>query len=117
MENQFEELKNFISDLFNKKTKVDEAEIVNVLEIEEVAAKISELETAINASEENNTELSAALEERESNIVALIDEVKSLETKLAKYEGTSSNVVPEKDPAPVKSEAKVNDWDNLVNIF
>ena len=117
MENQFEELKNFISDLFNKKTKVDEAEIVNVLEIEEVAAKISELETAINASEENNTELSAALEERESNIVALIDEVKSLETKLAKYEGTSSNVVPEKDPAPVKSEAKANEWDNLVNIF
>lgn len=117
MENQFEELKNFISDLFNKKTKVDEAEIVNVLEIEEVAAKIGELETAINASEENNTELSAALEERESNIVALIDEVKSLETKLAKYEGTSSNVVPEKDPAPVKSEAKVNDWDSLVNIF
>ena len=76
MENQIEELKNFISDLFNKKTKVDEAEIVNVLENEEVVAKISELEIAINASEETNTELSAALEERESNIVALIDEVK-----------------------------------------
>jgi ATP-dependent Clp endopeptidase proteolytic subunit ClpP len=117
MENQIEELKNFISDLFNKKTKVDEAEIVNVLENEEVVAKISELETAINASEETNTELSAALEERESNIVALIDEVKSLETKLAKYEGTSSNVVPEKDPAPVKSEESVNPWDSVTNMF
>ena len=117
MENQIEELKNFISDLFNKKNKVDEAEVVNVLENEEVANKISELEFAIAASEDNLTDLSAALEEKESNLVALIDEVKSLETKLAKYEGTSSNVVPEKDPTPVKSESKVNDWDNLTNMF
>ena len=117
MENQIEELKNFISDLFNKKNKVDEAEVVNVLENEEVANKISELENAIAASEDNLTDLSAALEEKESNLVALIDEVKSLETKLAKYEGTSSNVVPEKDPTPVKSESKVNDWDNLTNMF
>ncbi len=55
MENQIEDLKNFISDLFNKKNKVDEAEIVNVLENEEVAAKISELENSINLSDENLT--------------------------------------------------------------
>lgn len=117
MESQFEELKNFISDLFNKKSNVEETEVVNVLENEEVAAKIGELETAINASEERNTDLSASLEGRESEIVALIDEVKSLETKLAKYEGTSSNVVPEQDPAPVKSEASVNPWDSVTNMF
>ena len=117
MENQIEDLKNFISDLFNKKNKVDEAEIVNVLENEEVAAKISELENSINLSDENLTELTASLEEKESNIVALIDEVKNLESKLAKYEGTSSNVVPEKDPAPVASESKPNTWDDLANVF
>lgn len=117
MENQIDELKNFISDLFNKKNKVDKAEVVNVLENTEVMAKINELEEAINASDENLTELSASLEEKETNIVALIDEVKNLESKLAKYEGTSSNVVPEKDPAPVKSEGKVNSWDNLINVF
>lgn len=117
MENQIDELKNFISDLFNKKNKVDKAEVVNVLENTEVMAKINELEEAINASDENLTELSASLEEKETNIVALIDEVKNLESKLAKYEGTSSNVVPEKDPAPIKSEGKVNEWDNLVKLF
>ena len=90
---------------------------MNVLENEEVAAKISELENAISLSDDNLTELTASLEEKESNIVALIDEVKALETKLAKYEGTSSNVVPEKDPAPVKSETASNSWDDLVNIF
>ena len=117
MENQIEDLKNFISDLFNKKNKVDKAEVVNVLENEEVAAKISELENAISLSDDNLTELTASLEEKESNIVALIDEVKNLETKLAKYEGTSSNVVPEKDPAPVASESKPNTWDDLANVF
>lgn len=117
MENQIEELKNFISDLFNKKTKVDKEEFVNILENKEVAAKIGELEDAITASEENLTDLSASLEERESNIVALIDEVKSLETKLAKYDATSSAVVPEKDPAPVKTDVPANAWDGLTNMF
>tara|TARA_R110000824_G_C15186372_1_gene674310 strand:+ start:639 stop:1613 length:975 start_codon:yes stop_codon:yes gene_type:complete len=117
MENQIDELKNFISDLFNKKNKVDKEEFVNVLENTEVAAKINELEVAMNASDENLTELSASLEEKESNIIALMDEVKNLESKLAKHEGTSSNVVPEKDPAPVKSEGKATQWDNLTTIF
>lgn len=117
MENQIEELKNFISDLFNKKNKVDEAEVVNVLENEEVAAKISELEEAIKTSNENLTDVSNTLEEKESNILALIDEVKNLEDKLAKYEGTSSAVVPEKDPNPVKSEVVSNSWDSLSEMF
>ena len=116
MENQIEELKNFISDLFNKKNKV-EKEVVNILENKEVSAKISELEKAINASDDNLTELTDSLGEKESNIVALLDEVEKLESKLAKYEGTSSNVVPEKDPTPAMAENKGNEWDNLVNIF
>ena len=116
MENQIEELKNFISDLFNKKNKV-EKEVVNILENKEVSAKISELEKAINASDDNLTELTDSLGEKESNIIALLDEVEKLESKLAKYEGTSSNVVPEKDPTPAMAENKGNEWDNLVNIF
>ena len=117
MENQIEELKSFISDLFNKKSKVDKTEVVNVLENKEVAAKISELESAITASDESLTDLSASLEEKDSNIVALLDEVKNLESKLAKYEGTSSNVVPAKDPSLDVSNNSGNEWDKLVNIF
>ena len=117
MENHIEELKNFITDLFNKKNKVEQAELVNILETPEVSAKIIELEEAIATSDDNLTELTDSLGEKESNIVALLDEVKSLESKLAKYEGTSSNVVPEKDPAPVKTEGVLNSWDGLTNIF
>tara|TARA_R110000822_G_scaffold112812_4_gene243810 strand:+ start:7481 stop:8734 length:1254 start_codon:yes stop_codon:yes gene_type:complete len=115
MENQIEELRNFISDLFNKKNKVEE--VVNVLENEEVSAKISELEGAINASNESLTELTNSLGEKESNIVALLDEVKNLELKLAKLDGTSSAVVPEKDPSPMKTENSVNEWDKLASTF
>tara|TARA_B110000046_G_scaffold13342_1_gene13094 strand:+ start:22553 stop:23806 length:1254 start_codon:yes stop_codon:yes gene_type:complete len=115
MENQIEELRNFISDLFNKKNKVEE--VVNVLENEEVSAKISELEGAINASNESLTELTNSLGEKESNIVALLDEVKNLESKLAKLDGTSSAVVPEKDPSPMKTENSVNEWDKLASTF
>lgn len=115
MENQIEELRNFISDLFNKKNKVEEG--VNVLENKEVSEKISELEGAINASNDSITELTNSLGEKESNIVDLLDEVKNLESKLAKLDGTSSAVVPEKDPSPMVIEGSVNEWDKLAVSF
>ena len=115
MEKQFEELKNFISDIFAKNNKVEE---VKILDNEEVSEKMEVLEKAIEASKTNIDELSASLEEKESNIVALVDEVKVLEDKLAKYEGTPSAVVPEKDPSPVMENKSNNPWDKLaLDIF
>ena len=115
MEKQFEELKNFISDIFAKNNKVEEVKILDNVEVSE---KMEVLEKAIEASKTNIDELSASLEEKESNIVALVDEVKVLEDKLAKYEGTPSAVVPEKDPSPVMENKSNNPWDKLaLEIF
>ena len=112
MEKQFEDLKSFISDLFSAKAEVKE---VKILDNEEVNAKIAELEEAIKASSNTISDLSASLEEKESNIVALADEVTSLEDKVAKYEGTPSEIVPEKDPHPVTADKVVNVWDDLAS--
>ena len=114
MEKQFEELKNFISDIFAKNNKVEE---VKILDNEEVSEKMGVLEKAIEASKTNIDELSASLEEKESNIVALVDEVKVLEDKLAKYEGTASDVVPEKDPSPEMDSKVVNPWDKVASLI
>ena len=76
MEKQFEDLKAFISDLFVAKAETKE---VKILDNKEVNAKMTELEEAITASNNTIAELSASLEEKESNIVALADEVNSLE--------------------------------------
>jgi ATP-dependent Clp endopeptidase proteolytic subunit ClpP len=115
MENQIEELKNFISDLFNKKNNVKE---VKVLDNEEVVAKISSLEESIKSSNENVSNLTNTLEEKESNILTLVNEVKSLEDKIAKYDGTPSSVVPDSDPNPIASDKVVNEWDALaLEIF
>jgi len=115
MENQIEELKNFISDLFNKKESVKE---VKILDNKEVMAKISSLEESITDSNKNVTDLTEALGEKESNIVALSDEVKSLEDKLAKFNGTPSSVIPDSDPNPSEDSVVVNSWDSLaINIF
>ena len=110
MENQIEELKNFISELFNKKV---EAKEVKILDNEEVVNKISALEDSISESAKNVSDLTDTLGEKESNIIALTDEVKALEEKLAKYDGTPSEIVPEKDPNPVMENKVVNQWDNL----
>ena len=115
MEKHFEELKNFISDLFSN--KVENVAEVKVLDNEEVTEKINSLEEMINNSNKENTELSAALEEKESNIVALVDEVKMLEEKLAKMDATPTAVVPESDPNPVVGETKVDAWSNLADVF
>ena len=111
MKEQIEELKNFISELFDKKSEVKN---VKILDSTEVNDKISSLENAISASEKNNEELSETLSEKESNIVALADEIVNLEAEVAKYKGTSSEVAPEKDPHPVVEEsAPVNGWDSI----
>jgi chromosome segregation ATPase len=112
MEKQFEDLKSFISDLFSAKAEVKE---VKILDNEEVNVKIKELEEAIEASTNTITELSSSLEEKESNIVALADEVNTLEDKVAKYEGIPTEITSEKDPHPVTAEKVVNVWDNLAS--
>ena len=117
MENQIEELKNFISELFNKKN-VKEVKEVKILDNEEVVAKISALEGSITDSNKNVSDLTEALGEKESNIIALNEEVKSLEEKLAKLNGTPSSIVPEGDPNPEMMEEVEDVWSNLaVNIY
>ena len=112
MKEQIEELKNFISEMFDKKTEVKN---VKILDSSEVNDKISSLENAISASEKTNEDLSETLKEKESNIVALADEITNLEAEVAKYKGTSSEVAPEKDPNPVVEDdsTPVNAWDSL----
>jgi ATP-dependent Clp endopeptidase proteolytic subunit ClpP len=114
MEKQFDDLKNFISDLFSAK-KENNVEEVKVLDNEEVVAKMKDLEDAINASTETINELSTTLEEKESNIVALADEVSVLEDKVAKYEGQPSDIVPEKDPNPTPENVSEDVWDSFAN--
>lgn len=117
MENQIEELKNFISELFNKKN-VKEVKEVKILDNEEVVAKISALEGSITDSNKNVSDLTEALGEKESNIIALNEEVKSLEEKVAKLNGTPSSIVPEGDPNPEMMEEVEDVWSNLaVNIY
>jgi len=117
MENQIEELKNFISELFNKKN-VKEVNEVKILDNKEVAAKISALEGSITDSNKNVSDLTEALGEKESNIIALNEEVKSLEEKVAKLNGTPSSIVPEGDPNPEMMEETEDVWSNLaVNIY
>jgi ATP-dependent Clp endopeptidase proteolytic subunit ClpP len=115
MEKHFEELKNFISDLFSN--KVEDVAEFKVLDNEEVTEKMNSLEEMINNSNKENSELSAALEEKESNIVALVDEVKMLEEKLAKMDAMPTAEAPESDPHPVVGETKVDAWANLAEIF
>ena len=112
MKEQIEELKNFISDLFEKKSEVKN---VKILDSNEVNDKISSLENAITASEKTNEELSETLKEKESNIVALADEITNLEAEVAKFKGTSSEVTPEKDPNPVVEDDSTpqNGWDSI----
>ena len=111
MKEQIEELKNFISDLFEKKSEVKNVKILDSVEVND---KISSLENAISASEKNNEELSETLKEKENNIVALADEITNLEAEVAKLKGTSSEVTPESDPNPVVEESTpVNAWDKI----
>tara|TARA_R110000851_G_scaffold114153_2_gene239123 strand:+ start:10459 stop:11433 length:975 start_codon:yes stop_codon:yes gene_type:complete len=112
MEKQFEDLKSFISDLFSAKAEV-KVEDVNILDNTEVAAKITELDELINSANNDVSDLTTSLGEKESNIIALSDEVVVLEAKLAKYEGTPTEITPEKDPHPITADKVVNTWDDL----
>ena len=112
MKEQIEELKNFISEMFEKNKEVKN---VKILDSTEVNDKISSLENAISASEKTNEELSETLKKKESDIVALADEMTNLEAEVAKLKGTSSEVTPEKDPNPVVEDdsTPVNGWDAI----
>lgn len=110
MEKEFENLKTFISELFNKKDEVKE---VKILDNDEVVEKMSALEESIEESNKAIVELNGKIVEKDGYIATLEDEISSF--KVAKMEGTPSDVVPAKDPNPTP-EAKSEDvWSLFAN--
>jgi predicted nucleic acid-binding Zn-ribbon protein len=110
MEKEFENLKSFISELFNKKDEVKE---VKILDNDEVVEKMSALEESIEESNKAIVELNGKIVEKDGYIATLEDEISSF--KVAKMEGTPSDVVPAKDPNPTP-EAKSEDvWSLFAN--
>ena len=103
MEKEFENLKSFISELFNKKDEVKE---VKILDNDEVVEKMGALEESIEESNKAILELNGKIVEKDGYIATLEGEISSF--KVAKMEGTPSDVVPAKDPNPTP-EAKSED--------
>lgn len=112
MEKQFDDLKGFISDLFNKTAEVKE---VKILDNEEVVNKMKELEESIEASNGSIVELNGTLAEKDGYIATLTEEIESLRIKEAKKEGTPTDVIPEKDPSPTPDNKVVDVWSALAN--
>lgn len=110
MEKEFENLKSFISELFAKKNEMKD---VNILDNDIVIEKMSALEESIEESNKAILELNGKIVEKDGYIATLEDEVSSF--KVAKMEGTPSDVVPAKDPNPTP-EAKSEDvWSMFAN--
>jgi ATP-dependent Clp endopeptidase proteolytic subunit ClpP len=114
MEKQFEDLKSFIGNLFASK-EVEGVKTESILDNTEIAEKINELDLLIKGANNEVADLTAFLGEKESTVLALSDEVKSLEEKLAKYEGTATEVAPEKDPHPIKTAKAISAWDEIAS--
>jgi ATP-dependent Clp endopeptidase proteolytic subunit ClpP len=112
MEKEFENLKSFISELFNKKSEMNE---VKILDNEEVVNKMSALENSIEESNKAVLELSGSIAEKDGYIATLTEEIKSFKSKEAKMEGTPSDVVPAKDPNPTPEAKSESVWDNIAN--
>ena len=110
MEKEFENLKSFISDLFNKK---EEVKGVKILDNDEVVEKMKALEESIEESNKAIVELNGKIVEKDGYIATLEDEISSY--KVAKMEGTPSDVVPSKDPNPTPSAKTENAWDSFAN--
>jgi ATP-dependent Clp endopeptidase proteolytic subunit ClpP len=110
MEKEFENLKTFISEMFNKTT---EAKEVKILDNEEVSNKMSAIEESIEESAKAIVELNGSIVEKDGYIATLTEELNSYKTKEAKKEGMPSDVVPSKDPNPTPEVKDVDAWANL----
>jgi ATP-dependent Clp endopeptidase proteolytic subunit ClpP len=112
MEKEFENLKSFISELFNKKEEVKE---VKILDNEEVVEKMNALEESIEESNKAIVELTGSIAEKDGYIATLTEEIERYKVKEAKMEGTPSDVVPAKDPNPTPEVKSENMWDSIAN--
>mgnify|MGYP006164259223 CR=1 FL=1 len=110
MENEFENLKSFISELFAKKTETKE---VKILDNEEVSNKMKAIEESIEESSKAILELNGSLVEKDGYIATLEAEIAGY--KVAKLEGVATDVVPSKDPSPVLEEKSENAWDSMAS--
>jgi len=108
MEKEFDNLKSFIADLFNKEGEVKE---VKILDNDVVVEKMKTLEESIEESNKAIVELNGKIVEKDGYIATLEDEISSY--KVAKMEGTPSDVVPSKDPNPTPDVKSENAWDVL----
>lgn len=110
MEKEFDNLKTFIADLFNKGEDVKE---VKILDNDVVVEKMKTLEESIEESAKAIVELNGKIVEKDGYIATLEDEISTY--KVAKMEGTPSDVVPSKDPNPTPDVESGNAWDILAN--
>tara|TARA_R110000824_G_scaffold144529_2_gene312492 strand:+ start:546 stop:1538 length:993 start_codon:yes stop_codon:yes gene_type:complete len=110
MEKEFENLKSFISEMFNKTT---EAKEVKILDNEEVSEKMSAIEESIEESNKAVVELNGSIVEKDGYIATLEAEIATY--KVAKMEGTPSDVVPSKDPNPTPEAKSESAWDVIAN--
>jgi ATP-dependent Clp endopeptidase proteolytic subunit ClpP len=110
MEKEFENLKSFISEMFNKTT---EAKEVKILDNEEVSNKMKAIEESIEESSKAILELNGSIVEKDGYIATLEAEIAGY--KVAKLEGVASDVVPSKDPSPTLEEKSENAWDVIAS--
>jgi ATP-dependent Clp endopeptidase proteolytic subunit ClpP len=114
MEKEFENLKSFISELFNKKSENKE---VKILDNEEVVEKMKNLEGSIEESNKSVVELTNSIVEKDGYIATLTEELESYKAKEAKNEGMPSDVVPSKDPNPTPEAKEIDHWSNIANTL
>ena len=110
MEKEFENLKSFISEMFNKTAEVKE---VKILDNDEVVEKMSAIEESIEESNKAIVELNGSIVEKDGYIATLEAEIATY--KVAKMEGTPSDVVPVKDPNPTPEAKSESAWDVYAN--
>jgi len=110
MEKEFENLKSFISEMFNKTT---EAKEVKILDNEEVSSKMSAIEESIEESSKAIVELNGSIVEKDGYIATLEAEIATY--KVAKMEGTPTAVVPSKDPNPTPEVKSEDAWEVFAN--
>ena len=110
MEKEFENLKTFISDMFNKTSEIKE---VKILDNQEVSNKMIAIEESIEESSKAIVELNGSIVEKDGYIATLEAEIATF--KVAKMEGTPSDVVPSKDPNPTPTAKSECQWDVYAN--
>ena len=112
MEKEFENLKTFISDLFNKKDEIKE---VKILDNDEVIEKMTALEGSITESNKAVKELNNKIADKDGYIATLTEELEGYKVKEAKMDGMPSDVVPSKDPNPTPDAKSEDIWDMIAN--